>query len=175
MEKKYERLSSIRHVIFAQHLSSRLPFVFSKTKSEVEDNTLDKRERVVREKLARFARIPGSAIFACVLSCFNFILAPFIQLNPSLEPNASPAGLSGEAARSALERHGPNIFATERAPRVIALLLGALLNPFNVILLVLAIVNIATGDKATFTVMVVMVMASTGLRFVFFLHQKKKT
>lgn len=81
MEKKYERLSSIRHVIFAQHLSSRLPFVFSKTKSEVEDNTLDKRERVVREKLARFARIPGSAIFACVLSCFNFILAPFIQLN----------------------------------------------------------------------------------------------
>jgi len=149
------------------------------TKPVVEDNTLDKRERVVREKLARFARIPGSTIFACVLSCFNFILAPFIQLNFlktfSLEPNASPAGLSGEAARSALERHGPNIFATERAPRVIALLLRALLNPFNAILLVLAIVNIATGDKATFTVMVVMVMASTVLRFVFFFRQKKKS
>ena len=102
-------------------------------------------------------------------------LHPSFNSITSLEPNASPAGLSGEAARSALERHGPNIFATERAPRVIALLLGALLNPFNVILLVLAIVNIATGDKATFTVMVVMVMASTGLRFVFFLLQKKKT
>lgn len=127
-------------------MEKKLPFVFSKTKPVVEDNTLDKRERVVREKLARFARIPGSTIFA-------------------LEPNASPAGLSGEAARLALERHGPNIFATERAPRVIALFLGALFNPFNVILLVLAIVNIATGDKATFTVMVVMVMASTGLRF----------
>jgi Mg2+-importing ATPase len=97
------------------------------------------------------------------------------QKTPSLEPNTSPAGLSGEAARSALDRHGPNIFATERAPQVIALLLRALLNPFNAILLVLAIVNIATGDKATFTVMVVMVMASTGLRFVFFFHQKKKT
>ena len=85
-----------------------------------------------------------------------------------LEPGSSRLGLTAEAARSALERHGPNIFATERPPSAIGLLFTALANPFNFILISLAIVSIATGDKATFSVMVVMVIVSTGLRSISF-------
>ena len=84
----------------------------------------------------------------------------------SLQPGSSPLGLSAEGARSGFERHGPNICATERPPSAIVLLFTAFSNPFNFILIALAIVSIATGDKATFTVMWVMVIASTSLRFV---------
>jgi P-type Mg2+ transporter len=74
--------------------------------------------------------------------------------------------LSDEAALFALEEHGHNIFVTERPPRAIALLFTALANPFNFILMALGIISIATGDKATFAVMLVMIIASTGLRSV---------
>jgi P-type Mg2+ transporter len=47
-----------------------------------------------------------------------------------------------------------------------SILLTAFTNPFNFILIGLAIVSIATGDKATFTVMIIMVILSTGLRSV---------
>lgn len=50
----------------------------------------------------------------------------------------------------------------------IILLISAIANPFNFILIALAIVSIATGDKATFTVMIAMVILSTGLRSVYF-------
>lgn len=81
-----------------------------------------------------------------------------------------------EAAHSSLERHGPNILATERPPSAFGLFFTALANPFNFILTSLAIVSIATGDKATFSVMVVMVIASTSLRSIsfFFLLCKDK-
>ena len=65
-----------------------------------------------------------------------------------------------------MERHGPNIFSSERGPTAFGLLISAIANPFNFILLALAIVSIATGDKATFTVLVIMVILSTGLRSV---------
>jgi len=74
--------------------------------------------------------------------------------------------LTEEAARAAFERHGPNIFATEHGPKAITLLYAAAAHPFNFILTALAVVSIATGDKATFIVMMFMVFASTGLRFV---------
>ena len=51
----------------------------------------------------------------------------------------------------------------------------AVTNPFNFILAALGIVSIATGDKATFTVMMVMVIASTGLRFVQFYYSQMTT
>lgn len=52
----------------------------------------------------------------------------------------------------------------------IVLLISAIANPFNFILTVLAIVSIATGDKATFAVMIAMVILSTGLRLAYFLN-----
>jgi P-type Mg2+ transporter len=47
-------------------------------------------------------------------------------------------------------------------------------NPFNALLIILAIISIATGDKATFSVMMSMVVASTGLRSVSRLLPLKK-
>jgi magnesium-transporting ATPase (P-type) len=117
------------------------------TKDKKRDSP-DKRERDILEKLSRFARVPAPTIF-------------------DLEPGSSSLGLSAEAARAALERHGPNIFATDRAPSDLVLFVTALANPFNFILTALAIVSIATGDKATFIVMLVMVVASTCLRYIF--------
>lgn len=105
-----------------------------------------KHEQVVREKLARLARLPVPAIF-------------------DLEPTFNFSGLSIEAAAHAFKIHGPNIFATERPATPLALLAVAIANPFNCLLIVLAIISIATGDKATFAVMMCMVVASTGLRF----------
>ena len=65
-----------------------------------------------------------------------------------------------------MERHGPNKFSSERGPSAFNLLLSAIANPFNFILLALSIVSIATGDNATFAVLVIMVILSTGLRSV---------
>ena len=72
-----------------------------------------------------------------------------------------------------MERHGPNIFSSDRGPTAIGLLFSAIANPFNFILLALAIVSIATGDKATFSVLVIMVILSTGLRSVIFVASKE--
>ncbi|KAF9517656.1 hypothetical protein BS47DRAFT_1371289 [Hydnum rufescens UP504] len=117
-----------------------------KTRTTKEPSPPDKRERVIIEKLVRFARVPASSIF-------------------DLEPGSSPLGLSDAAARAALQKNGPNVFASERGVRPWSLLFQATANPFNCILTVLAIVSVATGDKATFTVMMLMVVASTTLRF----------
>ncbi|KAF8524234.1 Mg-transporting ATPase [Gautieria morchelliformis] len=106
----------------------------------------NEQECAVSEKLARFSRVPASTVF-------------------NLQPGSSPLGLSDEAALLALEKHGLNIFVTERPPSAIALLFTALANPFNFILMALGIISIATGDRPTFGVMMVMITASTGLRF----------
>ena len=74
--------------------------------------------------------------------------------------------MTEEAARSALDKHGLNILTYERPPSPIALFFTAVTNPFNFILAVLGIVSIATGDKGSFTVMMVMIIASSSLRFV---------
>lgn len=84
------------------------------------------------------------------------------QSNPTrLEPGSSPVGLTEDMACLAFEKHGPNILATEGAPRTVTLLFTALARPFNSIIVALAIVSILRGDKETFTVMVI---AFTSLR-----------
>ncbi|KAL4064158.1 hypothetical protein V8B97DRAFT_1876143 [Scleroderma yunnanense] len=104
------------------------------------------REQLLATKLARFAKVPVSQIF-------------------DLEPGWSPLGLSEEAAAEALRQHGLNTPVAERPLAALSVLWTALWNPFNVLLTILAIVNIATQDVATFVVMMAMVVASTGLRF----------
>lgn len=85
----------------------------------------------------------------------------------SLHPEWNPLGLTDEEARHTLDRVGRNILATERPPTPLALVLSAIWNPFNLLLLVLAVVSIATGDHGTFAVMMFMVAVSTGLRWVY--------
>lgn len=83
----------------------------------------------------------------------------------SIEPTWSPLGLSQEAAAQALKQYGLNTPVAERPLAAMSILWTALWNPFNVLLTILAIVNIATKDVATFVVMMAMVVASTGLRY----------
>ncbi|KIK92577.1 hypothetical protein PAXRUDRAFT_147003 [Paxillus rubicundulus Ve08.2h10] len=104
------------------------------------------REDEITAKLARFAQIPVPAIF-------------------QLEPAWSPDGLSEEAASEALKKDGLNIPVSERPLAALSVLWTAIWNPFNVLLTILACVNIATQDVATFVVMITMVVASTGLRY----------
>jgi Mg2+-importing ATPase len=78
--------------------------------------------------------------------------------------------LTKEAVRSAFEKHGPNIIVTKHSPKAITLLYAAAAHLFNFILIVVAIFSIAMGDKAMFIVMMFMVFASTGLRFIFSLQ-----
>lgn len=105
----------------------------------------DRRERAIFDHLARYALIPASEIF-------------------NLNPEWSPRGLTGDAAQSALEIYKLNKSAAEQPLKPFALLFSALMNPFNVLLAVLASVSIGTGDKATFAVMLLMIILSSGLR-----------
>ncbi|KAJ9126260.1 hypothetical protein QFC24_001988 [Naganishia onofrii] len=77
-----------------------------------------------------------------------------------------PSGLYESEAASLLATHGPNELSSSRGPSEIMLFFNAFSNPFNFLLVVLAAISIGTGDRATFTVMVVMVSVSTILRFV---------
>lgn len=66
----------------------------------------------------------------------------------------------------ALGRHGLNVSIAERSLAPLSMLWTAIWNPFNVLLTLLACINIAIHDVATFSVMIAMVVASTALRCV---------
>jgi Mg2+-importing ATPase len=83
----------------------------------------------------------------------------------SLNPDWSPYGLSEEAARAARERHGLNKSPAEQPLRPFAVLFAATLNPFNMLIAILAAISIGTGQTATFVIMIVMIFLSTGLRY----------
>lgn len=68
-------------------------------------------------------------------------------------------------AADILSVDGLNIPVTERPLAALSILWTALWNPFNVLLTILAIVNIATNSVPTFVVMIAMVVASTSLRY----------
>ncbi|KAI6112317.1 Mg-transporting ATPase [Pisolithus thermaeus] len=133
-------MTFVNTIFTSRLLSFRRPPNISPTADHVT------REQLVTSRLARFAQIPVSEIFA-------------------LEPTWSPLGLTEEAAAEILKQHGQNIPVAERPLAALSTLWTALWNPFNVLLTVLACVNIATQDVAMFVVMMVMVVASTGLRY----------
>ncbi|KAG2340873.1 Mg-transporting ATPase [Suillus weaverae] len=83
----------------------------------------------------------------------------------ALEPGWNPSGLSDEQASLILKTHGPNTPMAERPLAPLWMLWGAIANPFNILLTILAIVNAATQQIPTFVVMMAMVFASTGLRY----------
>lgn len=75
-------------------------------------------------------------------------------------------GLEALEAQKLLKRIGRNELSNVKPPTWWWLLLTALPNPFNVLLIVLAVVAIATGDYATFSILLFMVALSVGLRFI---------
>lgn len=74
-------------------------------------------------------------------------------------------GLSATAVDAKFRTFGPNALAPDNKLKVPHLLFTALVNPFSIVLVCLAIIAIATGDHATFTVIMVMVVVSASLRF----------
>ncbi|KAG1752865.1 E1-E2 ATPase-domain-containing protein [Suillus lakei] len=106
----------------------------------------EEQEHLICATLSRFAQVPVSAIFV-------------------LEPGWNPSGLSDEQASLMLKTHGPNTPVAERPLAALQMLWGAIVNPFNILLTILAIVSAATQQIPTFVVMMAMVFASTGLRY----------
>jgi Mg2+-importing ATPase len=80
--------------------------------------------------------------------------------------NTSKNGLSAEEAEHRLQQYGPNVVAREERHPHLQLLLKALVNPLVILLLVLAVISVLTGDKASAVVMLVMVVLGVVLRFV---------
>ncbi len=75
-------------------------------------------------------------------------------------------GLTDDEVEARRERFGRNEVAREKPPAWYAELGHAFANPFNFLLTTLAVVSAATGDQEAAIVIAVMVLFSTGLRFV---------
>ncbi|MDR1990175.1 MAG: magnesium-translocating P-type ATPase [Acidobacteriaceae bacterium] len=82
------------------------------------------------------------------------------------ELDTNPLGLTDEEVKVRRLRYGRNEVAHEKPPTWYAELGRAFANPFNFLLTALAIVSGVTGDHEAMTVIGVMVVFSTGLRFV---------
>ena len=74
-------------------------------------------------------------------------------------------GVSEEEAARRLARYGPNVVASDERHTRLRLLLRACLNPLVLLLAVLAIVSLATGDVRAAAVMTVMIVLGISLRF----------
>src|SRR5262245_58498343 len=104
--------------------------------------------------------------------------APSIRVSPLLaelalvEPavalerlGTSREGLTQDEAAVRLERHGPNIVAGDRRHGRLRLFVHACLNPLVLLLAVLALVSVATGDARAAIVMTAMIILGVALRF----------
>ena len=74
-------------------------------------------------------------------------------------------GLTDEEVEARRARYGRNEVAHEKPPSWYAELGRAFANPFNFLLTTLAVVSIVTGDTEAGTIIGIMVVFSTGLRF----------
>lgn len=79
--------------------------------------------------------------------------------------NSSLTGLHDSQLADLSTKHGANVLSTAKSRRWWNILLACVLNPFNVLLSVLAIISIATQEQATFVIIMIMVILSIGLRF----------
>jgi len=75
-------------------------------------------------------------------------------------------GLSGELAERRLEKYGPNTVAQEKHRTWLGLLEHALVNPLVILLMILAVVALLTGDPEAAVVMSVMIVLGVVLQFV---------
>jgi len=78
---------------------------------------------------------------------------------------SSPIGLSEAEVTLRLERYGPNVVAGDQRHGPLRLLLRVSFSPLVLLLAVLAIVSVVTGDVRAAAVMTVMIVLGVGLRF----------
>jgi P-type Mg2+ transporter len=90
-------------------------------------------------------------------------LAPVEEVLRKLGSN--PAGLAENEIPERLERYGANEISHYKAPGWYVLLWHAFRNPFNILLLILAIISLVTGDTPSMIIISVMVAISIFLRF----------
>lgn len=79
---------------------------------------------------------------------------------------SSPRGIHAKAAASRLKLDGPNQVASSQKQPWWKLLISNIVNPFNAILTILAVVAISTDDHSTFAILMLMVVLSVSLRFI---------
>ncbi len=78
---------------------------------------------------------------------------------------SSPQGLSEEEVAVRLDRYGPNVVASDEHRGRLRLFLTALVSPLVVLLAVLVVVSLVTGDARAAAVMTAMIVLGVGLRF----------
>jgi Mg2+-importing ATPase len=78
----------------------------------------------------------------------------------------TPAGLSSAEAIRRLDEHGPNTVAESSSWSPVRLVARAVLNPLVMLLGVLAVSALLTGDPASAAIMLVMLAIGVGLRFI---------
>jgi Mg2+-importing ATPase len=78
----------------------------------------------------------------------------------------TPDGLTDDEAARRREEVGPNVVAREARFGRLALLGRALVNPLVILLALLAVLSLATGDVRAAIVMAVMIVLGVGLRFI---------
>jgi Mg2+-importing ATPase len=78
---------------------------------------------------------------------------------------SSRDGLSPDEAAVRLEHHGPNVVADDRRHGRLRIFFRACLNPVVLLLAVLALVSVATGDVRAAGVIAVMIVLGVALRF----------
>jgi Mg2+-importing ATPase len=79
--------------------------------------------------------------------------------------NTSADGLGEEAAEERLLENGKNIVSGDGTPAWYIQLIHCFLNPFNIVLTILALISWITGDMESVTVMAIMVVISVGIKF----------
>ncbi|HHT24037.1 MAG TPA: magnesium-translocating P-type ATPase, partial [Clostridiaceae bacterium] len=82
-------------------------------------------------------------------------------------------GLTAEEAAVRLEEQGPNIVKTKKQHTIVSRIIEALVNPFNIILLIIAVVTYITDvvisdvkDYATTLIILLMVFLSSVVAFI---------
>jgi P-type Mg2+ transporter len=93
-----------------------------------------------------------------------FWRVPLAELEGSLA--SGPNGLATVEVQARLERFGPNVLAPEPRSHLLLKFLGRFLNPLVLILLVASGISAATGDVASFVIIVTIVLFSVGLDFI---------
>src|SRR5262245_49490605 len=117
--------------------------------------------------VARFLRraLPHPASVICV----SPLLAELATVPPEValqRLGTSSDGLSEDEATRRLEQHGPNVIAEDRRRGRLRLFARALVNPLVLLLAILALISVATGDARAAVVMTAMIVLGVGLRFV---------
>ncbi|RUP48295.1 transmembrane protein [Jimgerdemannia flammicorona] len=95
-------------------------------------------------------------------------LKEYSRLDPSIAMTklaSSYNGLTSTQVSERLLQYGPNLISSVKPPTWYKLLFQAIVHPFNILLTILAVISVTNGDPYTCSVMLIMVVLSSALRF----------